>query len=391
MRVAGGVADVSNICWSASIPPFGKQRPVLARLAVVREAWVRQFGSDASLILIADKSLRWQLDSDGRAEFARMVRDGVLSTAPTADPELLTLARDRGLHVLSRDQFLDLRRAHPWIERSAERFLAWRHSSSGLRFVSSGIVAAPAQVKSRAEEAKELGWQNKIDVRDPRHLRILRTDWRCTARDCRLALAWPDRLLLWPRLSTGGRALCPNCRCELEDVGPRGPVRVVAVALNDVEKGGAGAGAQDDENIVLRFPLAQGDAVVLGRGELAHGINLGAPELAGPDARRRMSRRHAVLVLEDAGENVRWTATDLGSANGSVVEYAGTGTSASTLACNSRELVPGHAVVLGERDSLVLGGPRGLRIRLSGRRYFAEESALPRLGSQGSSATTVSD
>lgn len=379
MTVIGGVADVSNICWSPTIAPAGVRRPVLARLTVVRDAWARAFGPDVPLTLIADKSLYWQLARDEQGEFTRLVENGALSTARTADPELLELARDRDLHVLSRDQFLDLRRAHPWIERFPERFLAWRDSSGGLRFVPSGIAVAAPQAKSRAEEAKELSWQHKINVRDTSHVRILRTDWRCTARDCSLALIWPDRLLLWPRLAAGGQALCPHCRGELEELGPRGPVRGVVVTANSSRA----VSDPDGENVVLRFPLALGAAVMIGRGELTNGINLGAPQLPCPDARKRVSRRHALLVLEDAGERARLTVTDLGSTGGSAIESSGSG--------GTRKLEPGRAAALGNWDSLVLGGRDGICVRLSGRRFFADEAVLPQLGSQGSSIATVYD
>lgn len=80
-----------------------------------------------------------------------MVRAGEIRLAPTADPELLALARDSGLYVISRDQFVDLRRAHPWIPSAASRFLAWRQGPHGLRLVPSGVREVPEQRKSRAD------------------------------------------------------------------------------------------------------------------------------------------------------------------------------------------------------------------------------------------------
>jgi DNA-directed RNA polymerase subunit RPC12/RpoP len=364
------VVDVSNVCWSEEIDPLGEKGPRLGRLDLLCEAWRRSRGPQARLTLIADDSLRWQLPLAERRRLDAMVRAGKVRLAPTADPELLSLARDSGLYVISRDQFIDLRRAHPWIPSAASRFLAWRKGPDGLRFVHSGVREVAEQRKSRAEEEKELVRGSGINPRRKDHVRILAQDWRCVSASCFQAMLWPDRLLLWPDIARGdGSARCPTCGSRVEAKGPRPPVRVVVVSE-----------ASTDEEI-LRFPLATETSVLVGRGSLPHGVNLAAADLRHPAATGRVSRKHLLLSLSGVhgpGRDSRLAVTELGSSNGTVLEPAGEGG-------RTRALVSGEETVLGPDDALVLAG--SVRLRLSGRLYFPGERGLP--PSLGPVATTT--
>ncbi|MCF1594320.1 FHA domain-containing protein [Streptomyces muensis] len=370
MSEVGAVIDVSNVCWSDEIAPLGERRPRLGRLDLLRDAWRRGRGASAELTLIADESLRRQIPPAERRRLDAMVRAGEIRLAPTADPELLTLARDSGLYVISRDQFVDLRRAHPWIPSAASRFLAWRQGPDGLRFVRSGVREVPEQRKSRAEEQKELIRGSGVDLRRADHARVMEQDWRCVSAACFQAMLWPDRLLLWPDIARrDGSALCPTCGSPLEAKGPRPPVRVVVVSE-----------ASTDEEI-LRFPLATETSVLVGRGSLPHGVNLAAPDLPHPAATGRVSRRHVMLSLSGVhgpGRGGRLAVTELGSSNGTVREPSGAGG-------RTEALVPGEETVLGPDDALVLAG--SVRLRLSGRLHFPGERGLP--SSPGSVAATT--
>src|ERR1700742_1263577 len=118
------VVDVSNVCWSPYLPPLGRQAPVWDRLGLVMAAWQAQHGADTRLELVADDSLVRVLGPDARA-FLALKRQGGIRTASVADGEILRLAREEDLHVISRDHYIDHRGAHPWIARSPERFHAW--------------------------------------------------------------------------------------------------------------------------------------------------------------------------------------------------------------------------------------------------------------------------
>lgn len=361
VNASGAVVDVSNVCWSERIAPLGERSPRLGRLDLLCEAWRRSRGARARLTLIADASLRYQLPRAERRRLEDMAHAGEIRLVPTADPELLSLARDSELYVVSRDQFLDLRRAHPWIPSAAARFLAWRQGRDGLEFVRSGVREVPEQRKSRAEEAKELIRGSGIDVRQTAHREVLELDWRCPSSSCLHAMLWPERLLLWPDIvRRDGTAVCPACGSRLEAAGRRPPVRVVVVSEDST----------DGE--ILRFPLASDESVLVGRGTVPHGVNLAADDLPYPAATRRVSRSHLLLRLSGSagGEHrdTRLAVTELGSTNGTVLRPAGPHG-------RSRPLVPGEETVLGPHDELVLAD--AVRLRLSGREHFPGDRVLP--------------
>src|SRR5579872_5288083 len=125
------VIDVSNVCWSPVLPPVGRRRVVWERLALVMAAWRREHGDGARLYLVADDSLARSM---GDAEELRKLKaDGDLVTAPVADPIILRLARDRRLHVITRDHYVDHRDRHPWIEASPGRFHGWEMDDGEVR------------------------------------------------------------------------------------------------------------------------------------------------------------------------------------------------------------------------------------------------------------------
>ncbi|GLW10925.1 hypothetical protein Misp01_60530 [Microtetraspora sp. NBRC 13810] len=375
MRPAGAVVDVSNVCWSPRIPPLGRQVPLLSRLEAVRECWVRTYGTAAPLTLIGDRSLQHTLPPGDRHRLHESVRSGELRLVPYADPVLLALARDRGLHVISSDRFVDQRRDHPWIAGAADRFLSWTYDTAddtagdpaGLRLAPSGIREVPEQDKSRQEEAKELSFAYRINVRDAAHRRVLRSAWRCTTPSCIEAMSSPDRLLTWPRLGGDGAVLCPSCRRPLEDIGPRGVTRVIVVADR--------AGGE-----IIRFPISENLALVIGRGRLPYGINLDARGLPFPRARARVSRQHVKLQMSGTARMPRLTAVDLASRNGTAIKRFGMPA--------ERRLTSGEEVVVGDKDELLLGG--AVLVRQSGHR-FSSGLVLPELDDQGGSVTEGTD
>src|SRR5690348_2180513 len=107
------VIDVSNVCWDAQLPPEGHRRPIWSRLQLVMQAWRRQHGRDARFHLVADDSLVHSLDD--LREHGRLQTSGRLTVVPVADVEILSLARDHDVHIITRDHFVDHRCEHPWI------------------------------------------------------------------------------------------------------------------------------------------------------------------------------------------------------------------------------------------------------------------------------------
>ncbi|MEV4799310.1 FHA domain-containing protein [Nonomuraea sp. NPDC049421] len=367
MKVVGAAVDVSNVCWSPRIDPLGRQEPLLSRLDVIRQAWHRLHGDTAPLTLIGDLSLLHQLSQQDVDRCRQLVDSGELILVSYADPDILALAHDKGLHVISADQFIDHRRAHPWIVTAPERFLTWTQESDGLRLVPSGIRAVPQQEISRREEAKELGYQFKIDVRRSSHKRVLRSEWRCTTASCLAAMSSPDRLLSWPKLGTGGAVLCPSCAQPLQELGARGLTVVIVIADRDT--------GQE----LLRFPMGENGAIVIGRGNLPYGINLAASGLPFSRAAGRVSRQHVKLQVTAWAKGARVTAVDLGSKNGTAVKRFGSPA--------ERRLAHGEQVFVGDKDELVLAG--GVVVRQSGQRFFSGSPLAPDLDDGGGFATST--
>ncbi|OIJ63561.1 hypothetical protein WN71_032535 [Streptomyces mangrovisoli] len=361
------MVDVSNVCWSDALPPTGRHFPLLERVFLVRDAWHRQYGQRAPLTLVADNSLRRQLSAEDQERLRRLEQEVELHFAKTADPTLLSLAERRGLHVISRDQFTDLRRDFPWIASAPARFLGWRTEAGTVRLEPSGIRPVSAQVVSRALEGKDLKFHQRLDHRNPVHKRILGHHWRCEDAGCLKALIWPDRLHDWPLLDARGVAVCTGCKGAVRRLGPRTRPRSFVVA--DARTG--------DE--YLRFPVGEGDALEVGRGELRYGINLASTEVDAPADVNLVSRRHLMLSVERTSGNPRVGVLDLGSVNGTVLERANSA---------PRRLDAGESVTLREKDRLVLAG--AVTLRLSGQQHFSDEQQqLPRLGAAGGGRTRM--
>jgi hypothetical protein len=351
------VIDVSNVCWSPYLPPLGRQAPVWDRLGLVMSAWWAQHGDDAQFELVADDSLARVL-GPGAREFLAFKRDGLIRTASVADGEILQLAQELGLHVITRDHYIDHRAAHPWIEQSPERFHAWDTAPDGLITLAPlGIRTRSAQDVSQAVEVKRLRHSARLDAKNPAHRKMLQTRWNCENTACRQSAQWQGQLLTWPRVSPEGAALCPSCSRPLASLGPRAALHevVVADAVSHVE--------------IMRFPLEVDCPVIIGRGAAVKGIDLSMYTEGARSPIDTISRQHALLRLSDAGAaNWRLSVMDLNSTNGTTVErWTGGG-------FDQAKPVPADTEThVGTRDRLILGD--AVLLRLSGKRYLAQPSS----------------
>jgi hypothetical protein len=360
------IIDVSNVCWSPVLPPVGRRRAVWERLALVMAAWRREHGDGARLYLVADDSLFRSLS--GTEELRRLRADGDLVTAPVADPVILRLARDRGLHVITHDHYVDHRDRHPWIEASPGRFHGWEMDGDEVRIAPLGIAPRSAQEISMAIELKDLK-RTRLDPRSPAHRRILHTRWRCDNASCSQVAHSRGQLLAWPMVSAAGLAVCPSCNQPLTDLGPRAQLfeAVVAERATQAE--------------IMRFPLETDVPVIVGRGTIK-GIDLSIAVLPSPgrspaptsltsarQAVARVSRLHLLLRIEEVSAvNWRLAVIDLDSTNGTEVErWAGAGF------LPSREVPADKETFLSARDRVVLGG--AVQLRLSGKRYMMDRGA----------------
>jgi hypothetical protein len=358
------VIDVSNVCWSPQLPPVGRRRPSWDRLGLVTAAWRLAHGADATIHLVADESLMRALDDAG--ELRQLAARGDITMTQVADSVILPLARDRGLHVLTRDHYVDHRIEHPWIERSPWRFHGWDTVDEAVQIAPLGITPVSAQEVSLAREIKDLK-RTRLDPKSQVHRRILHTRWKCGNTSCTLAAAWQEQLLVWPLVSPSGEAMCPSCDHPLASLGPRAQLHEVVVAVR----------GEQPEAEIMRFPLETDVPVIVGRGRGIKGIDLTMDPLSDRRAETyreavlRVSRLHLLLRLEEVSTvNWRLAAIDLDSTNGTEVErWAGAGF------LPSREVSSDKETFLSARDRLVLGG--AVQLRLSGRRYNAELGVPP--------------
>lgn len=352
------VVDVSNVCWSPYLPPIGQQAPVWDRLGLVVAAWREQHGAGARLDLIADDSLVRVLGPDARS-FLALKREGGIKTASVADDEILRAAYEGGLHVITRDHYIDHRAAHRWIDQSPERFHAWDTVNGIVVLTPLGIRTRSAQDVSQAREVKVLRYAAKLDARNQAHRKVLQTRWRCPNTSCRQAAQWQGQLLAWPGLSAEGTAVCPSCRRQLVALGPRAALHEVVVA--DLES----------QLEILRFPLEVDCPVIVGRGVAVKGIDLAMYADGGRPVIDTVSRQHLMVRLTSAGSaNWRLSVIDLNSTNGTTVQrWTGSG-------FDPPKPVPADTEThLGTRDRLILGDT--VLLRLSGKRYLAEPTSPP--------------
>lgn len=353
------VIDVSNVCWSPQLPPVGRRRPSWERLDLVVSAWRQAHGPDARVHLVADESLMRALEDAG--ELRQLAAHGGITMSQVADSVILPMARDRGLHVITRDHYVDHRVEHPWIERSPWRFHGWDTVAEQVQIAPLGITPVSAQEVSLAREIKDLK-RTRLDPKNQVHRRILHTRWKCGNTSCTLAASWQEQLLVWPLVSPSGEAMCPSCDQPLASLGPRAQLHEVVVAVR----------GEEPEAEIMRFPLETDVPVIVGRGRGIKGIDLTMDPLSDRraetyrDAVLRVSRLHLLLRLEEVSAvNWRLVAIDLDSTNGTEVErWAGAGF------LPSREVGSDKETFLSARDRLVLGG--AVQLRLSGRRYNAE-------------------
>ncbi|MGY1762419.1 FHA domain-containing protein [Geodermatophilus sp. SYSU D00779] len=348
------LVDVSNICWDAAIPPVGRMSPIAARLrdvvAVLRRSGVLE------MRCVADTSLRHVVqDVRGTRAWQQFADEFALEEAQVADELLLTAAQeDRRAQIISRDNFIDHRRSHRWIDAEAGRFWKPRRRRGELGFVLSGVRPVPGHAVSRSIEVKELKSLG-IDPRD--HREILATRWRCTNPHCLQARLWQDVLHVWPRVDRAGLVVCPACRQPAAAVGARGRSRQL-IAKDPTQDGEC-----------FRFVVEEGAPVVLGRGQLRSGISVDAfaPAL---ERLGRISRQHVLIEVTEAG-SVR--ITDLGSTNGTSVRRTGS--------MEWRRLPAHDATGFNVGDALDVA--QGLRLQLSGRVFVLDQPQAGEAGGPG--------
>lgn len=338
MSAWDAVVDVSNVCWDEQLPPRGVRAPVWERLRLVLEAWRRAHGKGALFDLVADAALVRDLD-DAR-EYGRLLAAGELTEVPHADTEVLELAREHSLHVLTRDRFLQHRSAHPWIVEHPERFHRWQYSGGKVTIVPLGIqrYQPPAPSPSAADAGARSRGRRRLDPDDPRYRTILAVRWECTTTRC----AAPGMLRVLPDLTGDGEPRCPVCGGPLKNRGQRDRVHAIIVA------------DYATETEIARLVLEPGTPVTIGSAPAPKILGLlpyTVPEFR--DAAGRLSRQHAELRVEEPRPGLRrMVVTDL---------WSGSGTSVVHPPGKPKPADPGREVPVLGQGRIILGDAITLR------------------------------
>lgn len=332
------MVDVSNVCWDEQLPPRGVRAPVWGRLRLVLGAWRREHGSSARFDLVADAAL--ERDLDDTREYGRLLAARELTAVPHADTEILDLAREHSLQVLTRDRFLQHHGAHPWIVEHPERFHRWQYSGGKVTIAPLGLprYQAPATPAPPGGSGAGHQGQRRIDPGDSRYRGMLTTRWECAAPRC------PARgeLRVLPRVTAAGGARCPVCGGPLKDRGRRGRVQAIIVAdyVTEAE--------------IVRLALEPGATVTIGSAPAPKVLGLlpcAAPEFRG--AVGRLSRQHAELRVEEPRPGARrMVITDL---------WSGSGTAVLHPPGKPKPAEPGREIPVMERGQVILGGAVTLR------------------------------
>lgn len=333
------VIDMSNICWDRSLPPLDTVRPTTTRFIDIAHA-LSSAKPHADVRVVADNSLRHAVAENSRT-WRQLCKKYRIEEVPVADDLILDIAaQSPRVAVISRDQFLDHRKKHPWIPSRDKYFLKPVCNSGEIEFSPSGVRFVSHHAVSQMIEVKQL---RRLGIDMKRHRSVLETQWKCVNDDCLQSRLW-DVLLLWPEVDARGRAHCPTCTTLLESVGKRPPA-CEFIVFNDATSEELG-----------RFPIEAGRPTVIGRGVLRNGVSLDVLCSTSVDI-GRISRQHVLIELGDDG---RIQITDLNSSNGTSIRRVGTTT--------SMRLEPHSPVVFGRRDWVNLGHP--IRLELSGQTFI---------------------
>ena len=251
------VFDVSNLCFADGV---GSKAAVdLFRVRRFVDAWQDAHGR-STFAFIADRSLgSYHLAKEQRPLYRTLLSSKRIIEVDHADPVFLHLADSVGASVLSNDGFKDFRREYRWLETPGRCF-GWMVSGDTLQIHDRDLGRLLPADESLHIERKE---------RDARPYFCDRCGWGPPADS----------------IECGG---CGNYRTEIEPV--EGAVGIVVET--------------SDEDRPVRFVLAPGDELAIGRGT----PGLSAAEIG--DAAATMSRAHLIIRSSGGGTHVKDTSTN---------------------------------------------------------------------------------
>lgn len=295
-------------------------------------AWKEQRDPNARFYGVADNSLYYKLDDNGKRLLAQWKRKRMARSVPWADPEVLELATQFDTaSVLTTDLFRDHRREFPWLQ-GTDRIWKPVARNGVITFERLDFAPIPdVEVSWRIEEAD----LTPKGFKTPGARNALKYEWQCTTGDCH----WSREAAIEEDPSFhDGQVVCPACSAPARRLGFRESTKEIVLLL--------------EEDEVDRLPLPERSELTVGRGRDIGRYDV-REVLAGATA-NKISRDHLKLINKGG----RIFVEELDSKNGTRIIRAD-GTSAQLQGRVQQALAPNEHLAIADG---------ALTIRLSGKK-----------------------
>jgi FHA domain len=281
---ADALLDMSNIVRYTRL---GGEGPAdLVRLERVGEALATLYGAaTVAMFSVADRSLLAQpelfRDPAQRRTLRRWAGSGLIHEVPKADVQLLQIAEETGLPIITRDRFVGHRREFPWLNDRDDAVLEPQADPFGYVYLRHVTLNRKDDWELSQREEKDLFLQQGLSGQPE----VLGRYWSCPERRCARHDPASGRFVLLPRASDG-RLICDVHGEVMNDRGPRPRVAQLKVMRDGREE--------------LRFTVAEGEPVSVGRSP--EGVDL-TPFLSEADT-VHVSRKHLLFGFDSTGLTV---------------------------------------------------------------------------------------
>jgi hypothetical protein len=328
------VVDLSNVCRDEGFGPNAAAS--LERYDILLEACDELFEREVRALAVADRSLRHLLRPDEQRRLEHMERDREVESTAQADGHILRHASEGRALVISRDNFKDHRKKHPWIARDPGRFWDWEIVARDQVVLRERKMRRFTDFElSRAADREDV--ERELHLKGPQLREALTHRWSCEDVACPSHRFAADKR---PLPSWDGQAFrCRACGSTAR----RGEPRPAAMELKFTDTNGTSVRQVLEQGAVIAFGRSEGDVDV---------SKLDRTDLQG------VSSRHATFEYDGA----HWYVTDHGSTNGT---WVADWNPRSDRREPWRQLRPAERTPLDERTRVSLGDT--IRVDRSGK------------------------
>ncbi|NPD06533.1 FHA domain-containing protein [Nocardioides sp. zg-1308] len=344
MRTPTVIVDVSTVVRDDDDPGWHRMDALIA-------LWRQEMDERAVFYGVLDHKSWYLLDDADQASFAAWQAAGRGTRAAWADPLVCEMAEKHPhAKVLTRDLYRDLRRDFVWLQNS-DRFYSFDFSANGVSLRRSEMGHVRDEDVSQYGEAAALKPRN---LGTPEGRQMLRREWACSNPRCPSSAASAIDTLPYNKF---GKAVCPECRQPLHDVGEAAQTRELKLLI--------------EGNDVAHLPLVEGARLTFGRSGGEDRFDL-RPLVASNQT--LISREHVAF----RNQGGRILVSDLGSKNGtSLVREDG-----------RKDPIPAGVEQRMELHEFVSIAGGVVEFRLSGKRY-ARGAYIPDRGAAAPAGATL--